>query len=59
MVSVGTFTTFSASTPRPVGVTAPDGFTIRARELGRDEREVGRFVCSPGSDEKGPEGRRI
>ena len=53
------FATFSVSTPRPVGVIAPGGFTIRARELGRDEREEGRLEGGPdgGSDAKGPEGR--
>lgn len=58
-VSGGTFPTFSGSTPRPVGVTAPEGLTIRVREPGRDEREEGRLGGGPeGSDEKGPEGRR-
>jgi hypothetical protein len=53
------FATFSVSTPRPVGVTAPGGFIIRVRELGRDEREEGRLWGGPdgGSDAKGPEGR--
>lgn len=34
--------TFSATTPRPVGVTAPERLTDRFREPGRDERESGR-----------------
>lgn len=53
------FATFSVSTPRPVGMTAPGDFTIRVRELGREEREEGRLWGGPDgdSDEKGPEGR--
>lgn len=58
--SGGIFTTFSAKTPKPVGVIAPEGFTIRVREPGREDREVDRLGGGPGgSDEKGPEGRRI
>ena len=56
--SVGRFGTFSASTPRPVGVLAPEGLTIRVREPGRDERDEGLLGGPGGSDEKGPEGRR-
>lgn len=58
--SGGIFTTFSDKTPRPGEVPVPGGFTIRVREPGRDDRDAGRLGGGPGgSDEKGPEGRRI
>lgn len=45
------------STPRPVGVTALEGFTIRARDPGREERDAGRLGGTEGGSIRDPEGR--
>lgn len=52
--SEGKAGTFSVTTPSPVGVTAPEGFTIRLRDPGRDDRESGR---PGGGSMGGPDGR--
>jgi hypothetical protein len=48
----GKFATFSVSTPKLGDVTAPEGFTIRVRDPGRDEREEGLFGGGAGGSDE-------
>lgn len=54
-LSKGKCGTFSVCAPRPAGVAG--GFTMRFRELGREERELGRLGAAKGAG-SGIEGRR-